>query len=54
MWKNSQGFPNKKPFDIGTEARRVARDKAAPPPSTRKIGDKRDKPPKHKKPLQEE
>jgi hypothetical protein len=41
-------------FDKGTEARRVARDKAAKPPATRKILDKRLKPPKHRKPLSDE
>ena len=40
-----------KHFDKGTEARRAARNKAAKPPATRKIGDKRCKPAKHKKPL---
>ena len=37
--------------DNGKEARRAARNKAAKPPATRKIGDKRRKPAKHKKPL---
>jgi len=40
-----------KHFDKGTEARRQARNKAAKAPATRKIGDKRHKQPKHKKPL---
>lgn len=40
-----------KRFDKGIEARRAARNKAAKPPATRKIGDKRRKPAKHKKPL---
>jgi hypothetical protein len=41
-------------FDKGTEARRVARNQAQKPPATRKIGDRRRKPPRHKKPLREE
>ncbi len=40
-----------KHFDKGTEARRAAREQAAKAPATRKIGDKRNKPPKHRKPL---
>lgn len=39
-------------IDTGKEARRVARDKAAKAGATRKIGDKRFKAPKHRKPLQ--
>jgi hypothetical protein len=41
-------------IDAGNEARRAARNKAAKPPATRKIADKRRKPEKHKKPLRGE
>lgn len=41
-------------IDAGKEARRVARNKAAKAPATRKIEDKRRKPEKHKKSLQED
>lgn len=41
-------------IDIGKMARRAARLNAAKPPATRKIADKRRKPPKHRKPLREE
>jgi hypothetical protein len=52
MWTVSESqAPRVILLDKGNEARRVARDKAAPPPATRKIGDKRRKPEKHKKPL---
>ena len=53
IWQREADMLNKR-FDVGNEARRVARNKAEKPPATRKIGDKRNKPPKHKKPLQEE
>lgn len=48
--------PMKKPrvFDQGQNARRVAREQAAKPPATRKIGDKRRKPVKHKKKEEED
>jgi hypothetical protein len=38
----------KKPLDKGTEARRLARNAAAKPSSTRVVEDKRKKPEKHK------
>jgi hypothetical protein len=40
-------------FTAGTEARRRARELAGPPPAARVIPDKRLKPPKHKKKLEE-
>jgi hypothetical protein len=40
-------------FKASTEARRQARLKAGPPPAGRVIPNKRDKPAKHKKPLEE-
>ncbi|HTA51643.1 MAG TPA: hypothetical protein VK757_02590 [Candidatus Acidoferrum sp.] len=40
-------------FKASTEARRQARLKAGPPPAERVIPNKRDKPAKHKKPLEE-
>ena len=40
-------------FKASTEARRQARLKAGPPPAERIIPNKRDKPAKHKKPLEE-
>lgn len=45
---------SKNRFDQATEVRRVARQRIGAPPVTRKIGNKRKKPPKHKKPLREE
>jgi hypothetical protein len=44
----------KKRLDKGTEARRVARAKAAVPGATKVVVDKRRKPEKHKRPLLEE
>jgi len=45
----------KKPkFEKGTEARRIARESAGPPPAARVIPDRRRKPPKHKKSLIDE
>jgi hypothetical protein len=44
----------KKPFRAGREARRVAREVVGIPPPARVVTDKRNKPPKHKKPLREE
>lgn len=44
----------KRQFDKATEARRAARMHAAKPGATRKIEDKRRKPVKHSKPLQED
>lgn len=41
-------------IDIGKLAREAARNNAPKPPATRKIADKRRKPPKHRKPLREE
>jgi hypothetical protein len=41
-------------FVAGKEARRQAREVAGPPPAVRVIPDKRLKPPKHKKRLQED
>jgi len=49
--KKSKG-KNKK-FSAGSEARRLAREVAGPPPAARVIPDKRLKPPKHKKKLEE-
>lgn len=43
-----------KKIDIGKEARRAARKSGLKPGATRKIEDKRRKPPKHRKPLREE
>ena len=40
-------------FTAGNEARRRARELAGPPPAARVIPDKRLKPPKHKKKLEE-
>jgi hypothetical protein len=40
-------------FKASTEARRQARLKAGPPPAERIIPNKRDKPAKHKKPLED-
>ncbi len=42
-----------KKFSAGAEARRRAREVAGPPPAARVIADKRLKPPKHKKKLEE-
>lgn len=42
-----------KKFNAGGEARRRARELAGPPPAARVIPDKRLKPPKHKKGLEE-
>jgi len=42
-----------KRFTAGKEARRRARELAGPPPAARVIPDKRLKPPKHKKILEE-
>jgi hypothetical protein len=42
-----------KKFTAGKEARRRARELAGPPPAARVIPDKRLKPPKHKKKLDE-
>jgi hypothetical protein len=44
----------KKRFTAAKEAKRVAREVAGAPPSSRVIPNKRRKPPKHKKPLTEE
>jgi len=44
----------KRVLDVGKEARRVARKVIGRPPGTRRIEDKRQKPPKHRKPLREE
>lgn len=41
-------------IDNGNEARRAARKVIGKVPGTRKIADKRRKPPKHRKPLKEE
>jgi hypothetical protein len=41
----------KRQLDLGTEARRRAREKVGLPPSERVIPDKRRKKPKHKKPV---
>ena len=46
--------PKKKTFRAATEARRQARELQGTPPPTRVIPDKRSKPPKHKKKLEEE
>lgn len=43
-----------KKFDKAVEARRQARNRAPVPPVSRRIEDKRRKPPKHRKPLREE
>ena len=48
------GKRRKRVLDVGKEARRVARDRIGAPPGTRKIEDKRQKPPKHRKPLKED
>lgn len=41
-------------IDIGRIAREAARKYAPKPPATRKIADKRRKPPKHRKPLRDD
>ena len=41
-------------YEVPTEARRRARQRAGAPPAERVIPDKRGKPPKHKKQLLEE
>ena len=43
-----------KRFDKAIEARRRARDEAQKPGAVRVIPDKRQRPPKHRKPIQEE
>ena len=43
----------KRQFDKAIEARRAARNQAAKPGATRKIEDKRNKAPKHSKPLED-
>lgn len=50
--KNATGYTIH--FDVATNTRRVARNQAAKPPATRKIGDKRKKAAKHSKPLRED
>jgi hypothetical protein len=46
--------PKKKIFSAATEVRRQARELQGTPPPTRVIPNKRHKPPKHKKKLEEE
>ena len=50
--KRFQKKSKKKAFSAATEARRQARELQGAPPPTRVIPDKREKPPKHKKPIQ--
>jgi hypothetical protein len=51
--KSKAKTKRKKTFRAATEARRQARELQGTPPPTRVIPDKRQKPPKHKKPLRE-